>query len=165
MPASCSRWSCGGGSGPDVPRRSGCTRMPCSPAGWRPPPSSRRSTPWCGSAIFDFEYRIEIYTPEPQRRYGYYSLPVLIGDDIVGRVDLKADRQSSRLLVQSAWWEHGRPANAAERLAEQLRLAAAWQGLEHISISSWGDAADDLAGVMSDAARHEARAGLAALQT
>ncbi|GAA4352006.1 winged helix-turn-helix domain-containing protein [Microbacterium rhizosphaerae] len=115
--------------------------------------------------LFDFEYRIEIYTPEPQRRYGYYSLPVLVGDDIVGRVDVKADRQSSRLLVQSAWWEHGRPADAAERLAEQLRLAAVWQGLERISISSWGDATGDLAAAMPDAERHEARAGLAVVQS
>jgi uncharacterized protein YcaQ len=114
--------------------------------------------------LFDFEYRIEIYTPEPQRRFGYYSLPVLVDDDIVGRIDLKADRQASRLLVQSAWWEHGRPAHAAERVAEQLRLAAAWQGLERISVSSWGDATGDLAAAMPEAERHEARAGLAAVQ-
>lgn len=105
--------------------------------------------------LFDFEYRIEIYTPAPQRRYGYYSLPVLIGDDIVGRVDLKADRPASRLLVQSAWWEHGRPAEAAARLADELRLAAAWQGLETISISHWGDATDDLARALPEATRHE----------
>ncbi|MFB7893861.1 winged helix-turn-helix domain-containing protein [Microbacterium sp. NPDC056044] len=106
--------------------------------------------------LFDFEYRIEIYTPAPRRRYGYYSLPVLVGDDIVGRVDLKADRAASRLLVQSAWWEHGRPLDAAPRLADELRLAAAWQGLESISVSRWGDATDDLARVMPEAARHEA---------
>lgn len=107
--------------------------------------------------LFDFEYRIEIYTPAPQRRYGYYSLPVLVGDDIVGRVDLKADRAASTLLVQSAWWEHGRPADAAERLAGELRLAATWQGLESISVSRWGDATDDLALVLPEAARHDAR--------
>ena len=95
--------------------------------------------------LFDFEYRIEIYTPAPKRRFGYYSLPVLVGDDLVGRVDLKADRAASTLLVQSAWWEHGRPADAAPRLADELRLAARWQGLDDISISRWGDATDDLA--------------------
>lgn len=107
--------------------------------------------------LFDFEYRIEIYTPAPQRRFGYYSLPVLIGDDIVGRIDLKADRASSTLLVQSAWWEHGRPADAAARLADEVRAAARWQGLESISVSHWGDATDDLAGVLGEARRHEAR--------
>lgn len=109
--------------------------------------------------LFGFEYRIEIYTPAPQRRYGYYSLPVLVGDDIVGRVDLKADRAASTLLVQSAWWEHGRPADASERLADELRLAAAWQGLESISVSRWGDATDDLARVLPEAARHDAGPG------
>ena len=108
--------------------------------------------------LFDFEYRIEIYTPAPQRRFGYYSLPVLIGDDIVGRIDLKADRASSTLLVQSAWWERGRPADAAERLADELRSAARWQGLASISVSQWGDATDELADVLPEARRHEAAA-------
>ncbi len=105
--------------------------------------------------LFSFEYRIEIYTPAAQRRFGYYSLPVLVGDDLVGRVDLKADRAASTLLVQSAWWEHGRPPEAADRLAEELRHAARWQGLERISVSRWGDATDDLAGALREASRHD----------
>lgn len=106
--------------------------------------------------LFDFAYRIEIYTPSAQRRFGYYSLPVLIGDDLVGRVDLKADRAASRLLVQSAWWEHSRPKDAADRLAAELKGAASWQGLETISVSRWGDAADDVAAALPGASRHEA---------
>lgn len=105
--------------------------------------------------LFDFEYRIEIYTPAAKRRFGYYSLPVLVGDDIVGRVDLKADRARSTLLVQSAWWEHGRPAHAPERLAAVLRSAAQWQGLEQISVGRWGDATDDVAAALGAVARHE----------
>jgi len=108
--------------------------------------------------LFAFEYRIEIYTPAPQRRFGYYSLPVLIGDDLVGRVDLKADRATSTLRVQSAWWEHGRPSDAAPRLADELRAAARWRGLDSISISRWGDATDDLAEVLPEARRHDAGA-------
>ncbi|GAA3651587.1 winged helix-turn-helix domain-containing protein [Microbacterium marinilacus] len=105
--------------------------------------------------LFDFDYRIEIYTPADRRRYGYYSLPVLVDDRIVGRVDLKADRTTSTLRVQSAWWEAGVAASTAERVAVALREAASWQGLERVSISSWGDATSDLAFVMPDAARHE----------
>ena len=81
---------------------------------------------------------------------------MLVGDDLVGRVDLKADRAASTLRVQSAWWEASRPADAAERLAEQLQEAARWQGLEHISVSRWGDATDDLSRVLTDATRHDA---------
>ncbi|KTS02023.1 winged helix-turn-helix domain-containing protein [Microbacterium testaceum] len=104
--------------------------------------------------LFDFDYRIEIYTPAPQRRFGYYSLPVIVGDDVVGRVDLKADRMSSALRVQSAWWEHGAPPDAAERLAAELLTAARWQGLDRVTVSRWGDAADALAGALR-AERHE----------
>ena len=106
--------------------------------------------------VFDFDYRIEIYTPAPQRRYGYYSLPVVIGDRVAGRVDLKADRTASVLRVQSAWWEPDRPADAPERLAGVLREAAAWQDLQGVSVSRWGDAVDDLARALPDAARHDA---------
>ncbi|MDR6098593.1 uncharacterized protein YcaQ [Microbacterium sp. SORGH_AS454] len=104
--------------------------------------------------LFDFDYRIEIYTPAPQRRFGYYSLPVLVGDDVVGRIDLKADRVSRALRVQSAWWERGAPSNAAERVAAELLTAARWQGLDRVTVSRWGDAAEDLAGALR-AERHE----------
>jgi len=100
---------------------------------------------------FELDYRIEIYVPAHKRRYGYYSLPVLVGDRIVARVDLKADRASSTLQVQSAWWEpQAKPADA-EPIARELALAAAWQGLDDISVSGWGDAAEALA----DALRRE----------
>lgn len=130
-----------------VPRRVDATAIltPFDPVVWFRDRAER---------LFDFEYRIEIYTPAPKRRFGYYSLPVVVGDDVVGRVDLKADRQASRLLVQSAWWEHGAPPHAAERLAAELRLAADWRGLETISVAGWGDAADDLARALPQAARH-----------
>ncbi|NII68198.1 winged helix-turn-helix domain-containing protein [Microbacterium ulmi] len=132
-----------------IPRRVSATALltPFDPIVWFRDRAER---------LFDFEYRIEIYTPAPQRRFGYYSLPVLVGDDIVGRVDLKADRAVSTLLVQSAWWEHGRPADAAARVADELRAAARWQRLDGISVSQWGDATDDLADALPEARRHEA---------
>ncbi len=104
--------------------------------------------------LFDFDYRIEIYTPAPQRRFGYYSLPVLVGDDVVGRVDLKADRASGALRVQSAWWEQGAAPDAADRVAAELLTAARWQGLDRVTVSRWGDATDDLAGALR-AERHD----------
>lgn len=94
---------------------------------------------------FDLDYRIEIYVPAHKRRYGYYSLPVLVGDRIVARVDLKADRASSTLHVQSAWWEPQSRIDDADPIARELALAASWQGLEHVSVSGWGDAANALA--------------------
>ena len=95
--------------------------------------------------VFDLDYRIEIYVPAHKRRYGYYSLPALVGDRIVARVDLKADRAVSTLRVQSAWWEpQGRTEDAAA-VAEELERAAAWQNLETISVSGWGDAAEAIA--------------------
>ncbi|GAA4767876.1 winged helix-turn-helix domain-containing protein [Microbacterium gilvum] len=105
--------------------------------------------------LFGFDYRIEIYTPADKRRFGYYSLPLLVDDRIAGRIDLKADRAASTLRVQSAWWEAGAGGGAdAERAAAALRDAARWQGLESTTVSRWGDAADDLAAAL-DAPRHD----------
>ena len=99
--------------------------------------------------VFGFDYRIEIYVPAEKRRYGYYSLPLLVGDRVVGRADLKADRASSTLRVQSAWWEaHARPEADAEHIAQELVRAARWQSLERISVAGWGDAADALASAL-----------------
>lgn len=108
-----------------------------------------------GTRMFGFDYRIEIYVPADKRRFGYYSLPVLVDDRIAARVDLKADRASSTLLVQSAWWEPEAPADASERIATELLHAARWQGLERVSVSGWGDAAHDIAGALPAAARHD----------
>jgi uncharacterized protein YcaQ len=57
--------------------------------------------------LFGFDYRIEVYTPRHQRQYGYYVFPLLEGDRLIGRVDLKADRAADQLRVQGLWLEPG----------------------------------------------------------
>ncbi len=99
--------------------------------------------------MFGFHYRIEIYTPEPKRQYGYYVLPFLLGDALAGRVDLKADRQAGVLRVQSAWIELGHdPQHVAGELAAELALTASWLDLDRIEVMPRGDLAKELAAAL-----------------
>jgi uncharacterized protein YcaQ len=95
--------------------------------------------------VFGFRYRIEIYVPKPKRTFGYYVLPFLLGDRYVARVDLKADRSDSCLLVRAAHAEEGVDhLEVAERLAVELRALAGWLGLDDVTVVDQGDLAPAL---------------------
>lgn len=93
--------------------------------------------------LYDFDYRIEIYTPEAKRKYGYYTLPILYQDRLVGRVDLKNDRKAKALNVLSLWhepWVSKADLRAiTPELIKELKLAATWVGAETLNPPSKGN--------------------------
>ena len=95
--------------------------------------------------IFDFFYRIEIYVTEPKRQYGYYVYPFVLDDDLVARVDLKAERDKSVLRVKGAFAEEGQDQeNVAANLADELRLMASWLGLKRVVAGRKGNLIPEL---------------------
>ncbi|HAP77806.1 MAG TPA: cytoplasmic protein [Acidimicrobiaceae bacterium] len=130
-----------------LPRRIGATALlsPFDPVCWNRDRTER---------LFGFHYRIEIYTPAPKRVYGYYVLPVLWGDSLVGRLDLKADRAASVLRVQGSFTEPGVPEGPlADDLAPELFAMAEWLGLDDVDVQQRGDFARTLAAAVGHYAR------------
>ncbi|WP_041253658.1 crosslink repair DNA glycosylase YcaQ family protein [Frankia sp. EAN1pec] len=101
--------------------------------------------------LFGMDLVLEIYTPAPKRRFGYYVLPFLLDEELVARVDLKADRRARVLRVPAAWdeaTETGRgspPAETAAALATELRTLARWLELDGIEVEPRGSLAGALA--------------------
>lgn len=95
--------------------------------------------------VFGFQHSFELYVPRGKRRYGYYVLPFLLGEFLVARVDLKADRSQGALLVRGAYIEPEQEHQAVARpLAAELTRMASWLGLQRVDVADNGDLATDV---------------------
>lgn len=104
------------------------------------------------SWLFDFDYRIEIYVPKPKRKYGYYVLPFLLGDQLVGRCDLKTDRQEGVLRLLGAFAEPGIDERSiADDLAAELRMLATMVGVDRVSVDAKGQLASYVQAALASA--------------
>lgn len=126
-----------------IPRRVEAAALisPFDPLIWTRPRVAR---------LFRFDYRVEIFVPAAQRRWGFYVLPFLFGDRLAARVDLKANRAAARLAVKGAWLEDGEEAGAtASALAIELTKLAHWLGLKRVTVERRGNLARALAAAIS----------------
>ncbi len=106
--------------------------------------------------LFGFSYRIEIYTPSPKRRFGYYVLPFLLGDRFAARLCLKSDRKRDTLLVNAAHGEDGAdPAEASGALATELHDLARFLGLEKIRVGRKGNLSAEIGRQVKAGKQHE----------
>jgi len=86
-------------------------------------------------ALFDFFFRLEIYVPKAKRRWGYFVLPILHGDRLIGRIDPRFDREAGVLSVRAVYAEEGASAGAGPAVARSVRELAAWLGAREITFT------------------------------